>query len=68
MVRGMNLLNVSSTTEPIRHRIGSVVELTFNKSVIPRVRTVGAAILALFSSIQTLALPLSQYNVVLAQW
>ncbi len=24
------LLNVSSTTEPIQHRIGSVVELTFN--------------------------------------
>jgi hypothetical protein len=31
------LLNVSSTTEPIRRCIGSVVELTFNKSVIPRV-------------------------------
>jgi hypothetical protein len=24
------LLNISSTTEPIRRRIGSVVELTFN--------------------------------------
>jgi hypothetical protein len=46
--RGSNLLNVSSTTEPIRRRIGSVVELTFNKSAIPRVRTVGPAILALF--------------------
>jgi hypothetical protein len=37
------LLNVSSTTEPIRCHIGSVVELTFNKSVVPRVRTVGPA-------------------------
>jgi hypothetical protein len=40
--------NLSSTTEPIRHRIGSVVELWFDKSVIPRVRMVGPAILALF--------------------
>ncbi len=38
------LLNVSSTTEPIGRRIGSVVELTFNKSGVPRVRTVGPAI------------------------
>jgi hypothetical protein len=42
------VLYVSSTTEPIRRRIGSVVELTFNKSVVLRVRTVGPAILALF--------------------
>ncbi len=37
------MLNVSSTTKPIRCHIGSVVELTFNKSVVPRVRTVGPA-------------------------
>jgi hypothetical protein len=42
------LLNVSSTTEPIRRRIVSVVELTFDKSVIPRVCTVGLAISACF--------------------
>ncbi len=28
------LLNLSSTTEPIRRRIGSVVELRFNKLVL----------------------------------
>jgi hypothetical protein len=42
------LLNVSSTNEPIRHHIGSVVELKFNKSVVTRVRTVGPAVLASF--------------------
>jgi hypothetical protein len=43
-----SMLIVSSTTEPIRHRIGSVVELTFNKSVVRSVRTVGPAVLACF--------------------
>jgi hypothetical protein len=110
------MLNISSTTEPIPRRIGSVVEPTFNKTVIPRVRTVGPVILALFLALSipaitlppftlsamldflkrwevlrhivfpkwdpnvlrelnpvplfsyTLALPLSQYDVVLAQW
>jgi hypothetical protein len=38
---------VVTTTEPIRHRIGSVVELTFNKSVILRVRAVGLAFFCL---------------------
>jgi hypothetical protein len=42
------MLNVSSTTEPIRRRTGSVVELTFNKSVVTRVRMVGPAVLACF--------------------
>jgi hypothetical protein len=37
----VEMLNVSSTTEPIQRHIGSVVELTFNKSVVPRVRMVG---------------------------
>ncbi len=46
------LTNVSSTTEPIQHHIGSVVELMFNKSVIPRILTVGPDNLALYSSIQ----------------
>jgi hypothetical protein len=35
------VLNVSSTTEPIQRRVDSVVELTFNKSVVTRVCTVG---------------------------
>ena len=35
----VNLLNVSSTTEPIQHRIGSVVELRFNTIVAPKVPT-----------------------------
>jgi hypothetical protein len=30
----LNVLNVSSTTEPVRRRTGSVVELTFNKRAI----------------------------------
>jgi hypothetical protein len=53
------LLNVSSTTEPIRHRIGSVVELTFNKSVVTRVCTVGPVVLACFklSTLPTSTLP-----------
>jgi hypothetical protein len=38
-----HLLKVSSTTEPIQRHIGSLVELTFNKSVVPRVCTVGPA-------------------------
>ncbi len=42
------MLNVSSTTEPLQCHIGSVVELTFNKSVVMRVRTVGPAVLACF--------------------
>ncbi len=42
------MLNLSSTTEPIRRCIGSVVELLFNKSVVMRVRMVGPAVLACF--------------------
>ncbi len=61
------LLNVSSTTEPVRRRIGSVVELTFN---ITRVCMVGPAVLACFKlyPFPTSTLPLFALLATLDEW